>query len=628
MYRTTCALVVALIAASVPARAQTALLDVPYVPQSEELCGGAAVAMVLRYWDSPPVYAEDFAPLADTSAGGISIGALARAVQDRGWRALPFAGTPDDVQGHLSRGRPVIALIEAGPARFHYVVVVAWTEDRVVFHDPAVSAHRILDISRFERAWQVTGRTSLLVLPRAAGVPSPAPSPRRANADSARDQAGVSFLQKRWREAANLAELAVEADPGDLAAWQLLAASRYLDGDAGGALRAWNRRGEPRVDLARVEGLGRTRYAVVAGLLGLPSQSLLTEQDLQRASRRVADLPSAQLTRVSYAPREDGTAAIDVAIVERPLVPRSRTELAAAAVYAATAREARLRVASPSGNGELWTVATRWWSGRPRVALALQSPRLGRWAGLWRVDGAWERQTYRFDTSSVETERRHAGVTFTDWISGDVRWEITAAFDRWPAFARSNRSELRRGRPLSHHVSIGAAIERRLLADRLAVRADGSMSPSIGDAPAFGTAAVSSRWRSSTETFATWTAAAGVSTVTAHTPIDLWPAGDTGLVRSTLLRAHPLLDRGEIDAFRLRRVLVHGTLEFQRPLVVRPFAQIGWATFVDATGEQADAGAGLRFKLPGAPGLLRVDVARGLRDGTMALSLAWQAPWN
>src|SRR6267142_130590 len=47
------------------------LLDVPYVPQSEALCGGAALAMVLRYWGEPRVRAEDFGRLIAPGEQGI-----------------------------------------------------------------------------------------------------------------------------------------------------------------------------------------------------------------------------------------------------------------------------------------------------------------------------------------------------------------------------------------------------------------------------------------------------------------------------------------------------------------------------------------------------------------------------
>jgi hypothetical protein len=39
---------------------------------------------------------------------------------------------------------------------------------------------------------------------------------------------------------------------------------------------------------------------------------------------------------------------------------------------------------------------------------------------------------------------------------------------------------------------------------------------------------------------------------------------------------------------------------------------------------QVDAGFGLRLKVPGRLGILRVDVGRGIRDGADALTLGWQ----
>ena len=46
-----------------PSPATTAALEVPYLPQSVLLCGGAALAMVERWWGRRGVYAEDFAGL-------------------------------------------------------------------------------------------------------------------------------------------------------------------------------------------------------------------------------------------------------------------------------------------------------------------------------------------------------------------------------------------------------------------------------------------------------------------------------------------------------------------------------------------------------------------------------------
>jgi hypothetical protein len=595
------------------AGAQPRLLDVPFVPQSEALCGGAAAAMVLRYWGAASVYAEDFASVVDDSAGGITVGRLTRAIHDRGWRAMPLAATAADVQSHLAGGRPIIALIEVRPRRYHYVVTLAWTADRVVFHDPASAPFREMDQTTFLRAWDATGRTALLVLPAHTETVTPTEANAGDASSTLLDRADAQFLEKRWKDAAALAQQVVDRDPANGNAWQLLAASRFLDGDPGGALAAWNRRGEPRVDLARVEGLGRTRFAVVSQVMDLPPQSLLTADDLSRAARRVAALPSALVSRVGYSPREDGTATIDVAIVERPLLPTSRAALAAAAVFAATMREARVDVASPSGNGELWAISTRWWSGRPRAAVSLAAPRLGRWTGLWRVEGAWEQQTYSLDTERLVSDRRHAGVTLSDWKSAHTRWELMAGIERW--------------RDRGHYLSFGAGLERRYLADTLAVRGTASVAPALAHGRSFLTAALSSHWRSSPEVFASWTADASIGAVTSNAPLDLWLAGDTGVVRSTLLRAHPLFERGVLNASRLRRALLNGTLEYRRPFATRPFARFAWAAFVDGTAQDIDAGAGLRMKLPSAPGTFRLDVGRGLRDGATALSASWQAVW-
>src|SRR5262245_42382702 len=116
------------------------LVDVPYLPQTPELCGGAALAMVLRYWGDRTVQPGDFRSLVKPSARGIETTDLVAAVTARGWQAFSGegpSGTIADLQRQVDQGRPVIVLIELTPGRFHYVVVVGVTPSSVVFHDPA-----------------------------------------------------------------------------------------------------------------------------------------------------------------------------------------------------------------------------------------------------------------------------------------------------------------------------------------------------------------------------------------------------------------------------------------------------------------------------------------------------------
>src|SRR4029079_16236863 len=88
-----------------------AILDVPFISQSEALCGGAAAAMVLRYWGERGLTAESFAHLVDRSAAGIRTDALLGELRARGWMAVALDGTDAAIDAELQRGRPVLTLI-------------------------------------------------------------------------------------------------------------------------------------------------------------------------------------------------------------------------------------------------------------------------------------------------------------------------------------------------------------------------------------------------------------------------------------------------------------------------------------------------------------------------------------
>ena len=153
-----------LLLAPEPVAAQRAL-DVPYVAQSEALCGGAASAMVLRYWGARGVGAEEFVSLLNARRDGIETRVLVDALVGRGWRAFPFTGTSSSVTRHLSLQRPIIALIAIAPGRFHYVVLVEITDSLVVYHDPAGRPFQTMSMADFERAWSASSRWSLLLMP-------------------------------------------------------------------------------------------------------------------------------------------------------------------------------------------------------------------------------------------------------------------------------------------------------------------------------------------------------------------------------------------------------------------------------------------------------------------------------
>ncbi len=610
--------------------------------------------MVLRYWGAAGIAAEDFAPLVDPAKGGIETSTLARAVRDRGYRALPASGTPALVQGELANGRPVIALIEDRPGAFHYVVVVGWHARTVVLHDPARTPYVLAQPEVFARQWRSSGHWMLAIAPphQRSRNPDVSAAPRsdlvsvprssscdalvadgvrlaqrndlsqaeRVLTDAAyrcngaapfRELAGVRLLQRRWPEVRDLAARALEIDAADAHAWRLLASARYIGGDPPGALDAWNRAGEPRVDAVNVSGLQRITHRAVERLLGIDVGTVLTRAGTERARRRLEELPAALMTRLEYVPRPAGAADVRAHVVERRVVPRGRLTWTAIGLRAAATREVSLGLASLGGGGERLDVSWRFWPHRPAVAAALHVP--GRF-GLISLELFSERQPFT-DPALGSAHRLATQTKLADWATGALRWEIRGGFSRWRgsgAFGTLGGSaRFERGRG---HIAAG-------------------LDTWLGDTK-FAASALDAGWRSSRlRRGFVFNLIGALQTIDTAAPLDLWPAGDTGHARRSLLRAHPVLNDGRLRVERLGRHLAHATVEARRwwrPLGTVP---VGAAVFADAgrtagrrvgaAVSDVDIGTGFRLALPGRAGSFRVDLARGLSDGRNAFSVVW-----
>jgi hypothetical protein len=630
-----------------PAAAPLPLLDVPFISQTEALCGGAAAAMVLRFWGERDVSAESFAHLVDRSAAGIRTNALIADLQQRGWQATGVAGTDELLSEELARGRPVVTLIEDRPGVYHYVVVVARHERGVVFHDPARIPYRVMPPGDFARRWDAADRWMAVVVPgaarRAASAAAPVLSRPATSCDqlvadgvtaarnndlgvaerlltsalscpgsaAPRELAGVRLLQQRWSDVNALARVAVSQDPADAYAWKLLGTARFVEDDPVGALSAWNHAGEPRLDAVRIDGLARTRHRVVERLLHVESGEVLTPATLLRAQRRLAALPSATSTRLEYIPAESGRADLRGAVAERPAVPRSPFSLLALGVSAVAQREVRLALGPLTGGGEQPFVSWRFWDQRRRVAAGIRAP--APWGGVWSVEGFRERQG--FTSRLVPVDRAAAQVMHSNWATARLRWSIGAG-----AETRRTGGDFAR---------VDGELRFASTNDRVSVHLDATRW--IGtDAFAAGSAVV--RLQSSAERRdIVWLASVGLDAVSSSAPADLWPAGDTGLARSTLLRAHPVLTgSGRLRIERMGRAVQSTSIEVQRWWRIVAPLRVAAAGFVDvartsrrfdgSTRRDADAGVGARLSGAGIPGTLRVDAATGLKDGAKVLS--------
>lgn len=648
-------------------------IDVPYLPQTDALCGGAAAAMVFRYYGDAHADAQAFAPLVDRRAGGIAADVLTRAIAERGWRTASAGNSLDALTARVRDGQPVIVLLPDRGSLYHYVVVVAAGEHGIVVHDPAWGPSRTMRAPDFERAWKAAGLWSLVISPPSLGVNA---SGRRRDPPDAldggvltarptsdcdarldraleeiraqgldradaildtvgaacpgsagplRELAGVRFAQRRWSDATALAREALRRDPKDEYALDVLGSSLFMQEDGVGALRAWNQIGKPRVNRVRIEGLQHARYQTIAEVMAIQPNMLLTADGYDRARRRLGELPDRVATRLAVTPEADGFATVDVVVVELSALPRGAVEWAGAAARTAANREIDVSIPGVSGQGEVWSAGWRWWSHRPGVSVGFAAPRVRPLRGVWRFDGSWQSDTYggAQDSRIVET-RTHGGLTVSDWMSGALRYSVSAGVDAWSGGRKA--------------ASIGGALEHAAFADRLSLSIDATQWAPMTGGPAFRSAGARAIARSSANTRG-WVvrAALGIEAVSDAAPFTLWPGAGEGYVRAPLLRAHPLLSEGVLDLTRASafgRTLTFGGVEVQRWLERPAFVRLGLAAFadvarasrqaaVDRAPAQVDLGAGLRIKIPGTPGVLRADVAHGLRDGANALTFGW-----
>jgi ABC-type bacteriocin/lantibiotic exporter with double-glycine peptidase domain len=152
-------------------------LDVPFVKQSEDGCGSAAISMILQYWNAHGVpvdlqRAEAAAiqkQLYSRKARGIFASDMESYLKASGFKIFLLDGTWTDLLHHLKQGRPLIVSLQPGNASapLHYVVVtgIDWQHDAVFIHDPARGKLLRVERADFEKQWRRNRNWMLLAVP-------------------------------------------------------------------------------------------------------------------------------------------------------------------------------------------------------------------------------------------------------------------------------------------------------------------------------------------------------------------------------------------------------------------------------------------------------------------------------
>ena len=166
------ALCVAIAASAVPAS-----LEVPFIRQTKEGCGSAAIAMIMEYWrDQLPaagIPRPDVAGIQQRlhtpEARGIYGADMENFFRESGFHAFRLKASEADLSEHLSRGRPLIVCLQPGRgAPLHYVVLIGYdaSSESFLINDPARGKSLREDAANFRKAWKATGNWTMLAVPK------------------------------------------------------------------------------------------------------------------------------------------------------------------------------------------------------------------------------------------------------------------------------------------------------------------------------------------------------------------------------------------------------------------------------------------------------------------------------
>ncbi len=136
--------------------------------QSENDCGPAALAMVLR-WHEEAVTLDELVRTCERGAGGgVTAAALRNAARARGFHSEIVAGAIQDLRKHIAKGRPlIVGLVKPylDGSRNHYEVAVGIddAEKVVITIDPA-KGWTWNSFDGFLEEWEPAGRPLLIIV--------------------------------------------------------------------------------------------------------------------------------------------------------------------------------------------------------------------------------------------------------------------------------------------------------------------------------------------------------------------------------------------------------------------------------------------------------------------------------
>jgi predicted double-glycine peptidase len=458
-------------------------LDVPFVPQREDGCGAASIAMVMQYWvrhnpdlnaaaaDSDLIYKL----LTPTRRRGVSGQALKDYVQKNGFKAFIIDGEFNDLEQHLAKGRPVVAcLAPRGPrSPLHYVVVVGATNDAVLFHDPVRGKLTREDRAQFLQEWKVTKNWMLLAVPnRAAEATAIAAEVKAQPADLELNRglelaktgkldeaeqvfregqrafssdprfglelAGVAYRRKATNTAKKELRTSLHLDPSNAYGNEFLGSLYLLDGNLHAALKYWNRIDKPLIQDVRFDPVPSLDPLLRDRSLEISGGQVLTRDRLRATETNLDRLRVFANYRFDLAPRADQR--FDLTVVAREKSPPMKHWIGRLLPIAGGLPFRTVPIDIQSSHSAIqFGFFGRWDPNKRRVGLSFSAPlnlnpRMRYRLSADARDERWDfRRTYFARPEfldSVVLRKIEAGAELEFGITGKLQWTPSVWFAR------------------------------------------------------------------------------------------------------------------------------------------------------------------------------------------------------
>lgn len=142
--------------------------NVPSYPQEAYQCGPASLAGVLNYWGLPvspeAIATEIYSP----SAKGTLNVDLVYYAQEKGFKAISYSGSVEDIRKKIDSGFPLIVFVDYGfwvYQQNHFMVIIGYSEQGILVNS-GKHQRQFIPYNSLLKTWGRTKFWTLLIAPK------------------------------------------------------------------------------------------------------------------------------------------------------------------------------------------------------------------------------------------------------------------------------------------------------------------------------------------------------------------------------------------------------------------------------------------------------------------------------